>query len=227
MCKKVIVIHFISGKKKKVLLELQQTLHILKWFYCSVQESVHPVWPSLLDYTEDSGGDLVRSQKERGTDKEATKRLSGPFPHRHLGPSVSSAGYQIGSLPCPWGKVAVSPPVFSFVLGYSCFTMLCWFLLYTSESAVCVHMSPPSRPAPCPSPPLSAITEQRAELRVSYSTFHEPSVSTRECIRHCSLSLSHPLHPLPVYMPVSVCASIPALLMSSSVPLFLDSTCMH
>ena len=80
---------------------------------------------------------------------------------------------------------------------------------------------------PLPQPSLSAIKEQRAELPLLYSTFHEPSVSTRECTRHCCPSLSHPLHPLPVYMPVSVCASIPALLMSSSVPLFLDSTCMH
>lgn len=90
--------------------------------------------------------------------------MSGPFPHRHLGPSLSSAGYQMGALPCPWEKVAASLPGSLFLLGYSCFTS-CWFLLNTEVSQRYVYTRPlPLGLPPTPAPSLPSRASQSGEL---------------------------------------------------------------
>ena len=57
---------------------------------------------------------------------------------------------------------------------HSCFTILCWFLLYIqqSKSALCIHIRIPlGPPTPSPSYPLGIIVEHQAELRVLYCRF--------------------------------------------------------
>ena len=136
--------------------------------------------------------------------------MSGPFPHRHLGPSLSSAGDPLGGLPCPRGRVAASPPGALFLLGYSCFT--CWFLLSTEVSQLRVYTHPlPLGLPPTPAPSLPSRASQSAELSSLCDTApsHELSALHLVVYRcHC-----HPLH-----SPVSTCP------FSTSMPLFLPCT---
>ena len=59
----------------------------------------------------------------------------------------------------------------SFLLGYSCFT-LCWFLLYNIMNQPCVYIYLLSCEPPYhhPIPPVSVITEHRAEQPVLYNS---------------------------------------------------------
>ena len=62
------------------------------------------------------------------------------------------------------------------LLEYNCFTMLCWFLLYTEVNQLYVYIYPfplgsPSHPPPPSHPSIQVITEHRAELPVLYSRF--------------------------------------------------------
>jgi len=58
-----------------------------------------------------------------------------------------------------------------FLLGYSCFT-LCWFLLYNIMNQPCVYIYLLSCDPPyhLPIPPVSVITEHRAEQPVLYNS---------------------------------------------------------
>ena len=88
-------------------------------------------------------------------------------------------------------------------MEYSCFTLLCFFLLYNDESAVCVHMSPPSWTLLPPAPPLEVTTEPWAGLPVLYSSFPLAiCFACGEVYMSVLLSLFIPPSPSPCYSPV-------------------------
>ena len=86
------------------------------------------------------------------------------------------------SVQTPWGPTSFFLDLYSacilfiyFSLEYNCFTMLVSAVQW-SESAICIHISPPSWTSPPHThpgliPPIQVIKEHRAELPVLYSRF--------------------------------------------------------
>ena len=114
--------------------------------------------------------------------------------------------------------------LFCFLLEYSCLTQL---LVQQSESATCVHISA----LPCLS--FMLRSPQSIEQRSLYHSVgsHESSILCVAVCTHQSQPPDPSLSPfslLGVYMFVFYfCISVSALQMSSSIPFFLDSTCMY
>ena len=73
-------------------------------------------------------------------------------------------------------------------LEYSRFTVVLVSAVQVSDSAVCVHRSPPSQPALCPSPP-QVTTELRAELPARHGKF---PLAAWQCT---CVNPSLPIHP--------------------------------
>ena len=70
------------------------------------------------------------------------------------------------------GASSVPTFFFFFKLEYSCFTMLCWFLLYNDVNRLHVYIYPlPLGTPPPPIPPIQVTTEHPAELPALYSGF--------------------------------------------------------
>ena len=63
---------------------------------------------------------------------------------------------------------ALQPDTYSCLLEYNCFTMFCYFLLYSevNQPFVCIYPLP-LRPPSHPLPSLQVITELRAQLPVN------------------------------------------------------------
>ena len=113
---------------------------------------------------------------------------------------------------------------FFFLLGYSCFTMLCQFLLYDEVNQLSVYIYPlplgsPSLPPP-PIQPIQVITEHQAELPVLYSRFPQAI-----CFTYGSVFMSVPISQfIPPSFPHSI-STYPHLLLQrylfSQLPIFL------
>ena len=114
---------------------------------------------------------------------------------------------------------------FFFKLGYSCFTMLCQFLLYNKVNQLYVHICPlPLGPPPHP-PSHPSRSSQSTELSSLRHTAGSHQLSVLHMAVHIrqfqSPSSSHPPSPCPVCPHVPyICVSIPALQIGSSVPFF-------
>ena len=90
----------------------------------------------------------------------------------------------LSRVPCATQQVLTS--YLFFLLGYSCFTVLCQFLLYNEVNQLYVYIYPlPLEPPSPPIPPRQVITEHRAELPVLYSRF-----PLAICFTHGSVCMS-------------------------------------
>ena len=130
------------------------------------------------------------------------------------------------------GKETVSWALLSclqlfFQLGYSCFTMLCWFLLYNEVNQPYIHVyslpldSPPSVPSPC-----HPLGHHRASSWAPCAIQQIPTSAlfyTQQCV-YVSVNLLIRCTPFPALCVdtsiLYICVCIPALQIGSSVPFF-------
>ena len=85
--------------------------------------------------------------------------------------------------------------IFSSLLEYNCFTMLCQFLLYNKVNQLYVFIYPHipsllSLPPTLPIPPLQVVTQHPADLPVLCSSFPLVIYFTFGCV-YMSMPLSH------------------------------------
>ena len=107
-----------------------------------------------------------------------------------------------------------------FNLGYSCFTKLCWFLLYNRVSYMYTYI--PSFLDLPPYPSRSSESTKLSSLHYTVSSFPLAIYFTHGTVRASVPIPIYPLHPPPpIQMSILyICVSIPALQIGSFVPFF-------
>ena len=118
--------------------------------------------------------------------------------------------------------------------GYSCFTMLCKFLLYNKVYRLYVYIQPlPIRPPSLPPiPPIKAITEHGSALCSAPCAIQQDPTSHLFYTRQCTcinpnLPVHFPLLPSMSTRPFSTSASLFCPANTFICTIFLDSTYIH